>query len=90
MVLQEVLKVETAVPGICSPCRTASSSGSPDSDEGAAEVYFDLEKVVEAFCTSGIARAIVDMNRAADDFRKDGVIKTHTCYERCHQNPYLL
>jgi formiminoglutamase len=52
-----------------------------DSDEGAAEVYFDLEKVVEAFCTSGIARAIVDMNRAVDDFRKDGVIKTHTCYD---------
>jgi formiminoglutamase len=36
---------------------------------------------VEAFCTSGIARAIVDMNRAVDDFRKDGVIKTHTCYD---------
>jgi formiminoglutamase len=52
-----------------------------DSDCGAAEIYFGLENSVEAFCTSNIARAIVDLNRAADDFRKDGIIKTHTCYD---------
>ena len=52
-----------------------------DSDCGAAEIYFGLENSVEAFCTSDIARAIVDLNRAADDFRKDGIIKTHTCYD---------
>ena len=52
-----------------------------DSDWGAAEIYFALEKYVEAFIYSDVARAIVDLNRAADDFRKDGVIKTHTCYD---------
>ncbi|MBW2466082.1 MAG: N-formylglutamate amidohydrolase [Deltaproteobacteria bacterium] len=52
-----------------------------DSDGGAAEIYFDLEKHVESFISSDVARAIVDLNRAVDDFRKDGVIKTHTCYD---------
>ena len=51
-----------------------------DSDGGAAEIYFELEKYVEAFISSNVARAIVDLNRAVDDFGKDGVIKTHTCY----------
>jgi formiminoglutamase len=31
--------------------------------------------------TTDIARAVVDMNRARDDFRRDGVIKTHTCWD---------
>jgi formiminoglutamase len=52
-----------------------------DSDGGAAEIYYDLKNSVEAFISSEVARAIVDLNRAADDFRKDGVIKTHTCYD---------
>jgi formiminoglutamase len=52
-----------------------------DSDGGAEEIYFDLENLVEDFISSDVARAIVDLNRAADDFRKDGVIKTHTCYD---------
>lgn len=52
-----------------------------DSDGGAAEIYYDLEKSVEAFISSEVARAIVDLNRAVDDFRKDGVIKTHTCFD---------
>ena len=52
-----------------------------DSDGGAAEIYCDLERSVKAFVSSDIARAIVDLNRATDDFRKDGVIKTHTCYD---------
>lgn len=50
-----------------------------DSDEGAAEV-FDLESEVAAFATTSIARAIVDLNRAEDDRRPDGVVKTHTCW----------
>jgi formiminoglutamase len=52
-----------------------------DSYRWAAENYYDLENSVEAFLSSDVARAIVDLNRAADDFRKDGVIKTHTCYD---------
>ena len=52
-----------------------------DSDGGAVEIFYELEGIVEAFCSSNVARAIVDLNRAADDFRKDGIIKTHTCYD---------
>jgi formiminoglutamase len=52
-----------------------------DGDEHAAEIYWPLERHVAAFVTTDIARAIVDMNRARDDFRKDGIIKTHTCWD---------
>ena len=45
----------------------------------AAAIYCPLEQYVGAFVTIDIARAIVDLNQAEDDFRKDGVIKTHTC-----------
>jgi N-formylglutamate deformylase len=52
-----------------------------DGDEGAAEIFWPLEDQVEDFITTDVARAIVDLNRAEDDFRKDGVIKTHTCWD---------
>lgn len=52
-----------------------------DGDEHAAEIYWPLEKHMAAFVTTDIARAVVDMNRARDDFRKDGIIKTHTCWD---------
>ena len=52
-----------------------------DGDAGAAGIYNPLRKEVEAFVTTDIARAIVDMNRAENDFGKDGVIKTHTCWD---------
>jgi N-formylglutamate amidohydrolase len=51
-----------------------------DGDEGAAEIY-SLESEVAAFVTTDVARAFVDMNRAEDDRRKDGVVKTHTCWD---------
>ena len=51
-----------------------------DGDEGAAEIYaFPGE--VKAHVTTEVARAVVDLNRARDDFRKDGVVKTHTCWD---------
>ncbi|HXV64150.1 MAG TPA: N-formylglutamate amidohydrolase [Vicinamibacteria bacterium] len=50
-----------------------------DGDVGAREIY-DLASEVEAFHTTDVARAIVDLNRAVDDFRQDGVVKTHTCW----------
>jgi formiminoglutamase len=62
-------------------CILTSEQIYDDSDGGAAEIYYGLENSVEAFVSSDVARAIVDLNRAADDFRKDGVIKTHTCYD---------
>ena len=51
-----------------------------DGDEGGAEVY-DFAADCAAFLRADIARAAVDLNRPADDFSLDGVIKTHTCYE---------
>jgi len=52
-----------------------------DSDEGAEAVYGGLRDRAAAFVTTDIARAVVDLNRAENDFRKDGVIKTHTCWD---------
>jgi N-formylglutamate amidohydrolase len=51
-----------------------------DSDEGASEIYLPLQREVSALVTTVVARAIVDMNRSEDDRRKDGIIKTHTCW----------
>jgi N-formylglutamate amidohydrolase len=46
---------------------------------GAAEIYA-LQGEVAALVTTDIARAIVDMSRAENDRRPDGVVKTHTCW----------
>lgn len=51
-----------------------------DGDEGAGVIYQPLKEMVSAFVTTDIARAIVDMNRSEGDRRKDGVVKTHTCW----------
>lgn len=51
-----------------------------DGDVGAREIY-RLSAHVSEFVTTPIARAFVDLNRAPDDFRKDGVVKTHTCWD---------
>jgi len=61
-------------------CALTAREIAEDGDGGAAEIYALADEVVR-FETSAVARAIVDLNRAADDFRKDGVIKTHTCWE---------
>jgi N-formylglutamate amidohydrolase len=52
-----------------------------DGDEGAADIYLPLRSHVKAMVATDVARAIVDMNRAEDDRRKDGVVKTHTCWD---------
>ena len=52
-----------------------------DGDEGANEIYGPLKNQVQHFVTTDIARAFVDLNRAEDDLRKDGVVKTHTCWD---------
>lgn len=51
-----------------------------DGDEGAAEIYHRLRDYAAGFVNTPIARAIVDMSRAEDDRRPDGVVKTHTCW----------
>jgi N-formylglutamate amidohydrolase len=52
-----------------------------DGDEGAAVIYAALGAAAEARVATSIARAFIDMNRAEDDRRKDGVVKTHTCLD---------
>lgn len=52
-----------------------------DGDEGAAEVYLPLKPKVAGLVTTDIARAILDMNREENDRRKDGIVKTHTCWD---------
>jgi formiminoglutamase len=51
-----------------------------DGDGGASEIY-GLREHVESFVTTDIARVIVDLNRAENDRFRDGVIKTHTCWD---------
>jgi formiminoglutamase len=65
---------------VSSLCVLSEEEISKDGDEGAAEIYSGLQEHAAAFVTTDIARAIVDLNRAEDDFRPDGVIKIHTCY----------
>lgn len=52
-----------------------------DGDKGAAEIYLPLKTRVMGFVTTSIARAVLDMNRPEDDRSKDGVVKTHTCWD---------
>jgi N-formylglutamate deformylase len=51
-----------------------------DGDDGARDVYA-LESEVAGFVAADVARAIVDLNRAPDDRGRDGVVKTHTCWD---------
>lgn len=53
---------------------------SEDGDEGARAIY-SIEDEVDIFVTTEIARAFVDLNRAVDDRRADGIVKTHTCWQ---------
>ncbi len=60
-------------------CCLTESEIIADSDEGAAEIY-DLADHVTECATTDVARAIVDLNRADDDRRPDGVVKTVTIW----------
>jgi N-formylglutamate amidohydrolase len=71
------LKVPPEVKGISTLTRQQIVE---DGDEGAAEIY-SLQGEVASFVTTDIARAIVDLNRAEDDRRADGVVKTQTIWE---------
>ena len=71
------LKVPPEVKGICTLTRRQIVE---DGDEGAAEIY-SLRGEVASFVTTDVARAIVDLNRAEDDRRADGVVKTQTIWE---------
>ncbi len=69
------------VPAEASPyCRLTAREIAEDGDEGAARIYA-LADEVATFVTTDVARAIVDLNRAEEDRSKDGVVKTHTCWD---------
>ena len=51
-----------------------------DGDEQAAEAYA-LDDVVARVVRTGVARAVIDMNRAEDDVREDGIFKTVSCWD---------
>lgn len=69
----------TVAPEVLSRCLLTPAEVAEDGDVGARAIY-DLADTVDGFVTTEIARAIVDLNRATDDRRKDGVVKTHTCW----------
>jgi formiminoglutamase len=71
------LKVPPEVKTICALARQQIVE---DGDEGAAEIY-SLRREVTSFLTTDVARAVVDLNRAEDDRRADGVVKTQTIWE---------
>jgi formiminoglutamase len=50
-----------------------------DYDAGADTIYYPLQEHAAGFCSTDIARSLVDLNRAPDDLGGNGVIKTHTC-----------
>ena len=80
-ILLSVPHAGLAVPDLVqSLCRLSAAEIVADGDEGAGEIYALAEHVAQ-FATTDVARAIVDLNRAADDFRPDGVVKTVTCWE---------
>ena len=67
-------------PEVADLCLLTPQEIDADGDQGAAEIYHPLQEHVVAFKTTPVARAVVDMNRAEDDRRTDGIIKTHTCW----------
>ena len=78
----------TEVPPEAKPyCILNTDQIGADGDEGAAETYALVDHV-EAHMTTNVARAIVDLNRAPDDFRPDGVVKTHTCWQEEVYSPF--
>lgn len=71
----------TTVPGwLVDNCLLSGAQIVRDGDEFAREIYMPLEQEVHYFVSTDIARAVLDMNRAQDDIRRDGVVKTHTCW----------
>ena len=71
----------TVPPEARSYCRLSPDDIAKDGDEQARQIYAPLESMVASFHTTEVARAIVDMNRGRQDRRKDGVVKTHTCWD---------
>ena len=66
-------------PEVASACLLTRDQIVEDGDAHATEI-FDFAGDVAEHVTTDVARAIVDLNRAEDDRRPDGVVKSHTCF----------
>jgi N-formylglutamate deformylase len=51
-----------------------------DHDAGAGDIYAPLRTHAAGFCTTDIARSLLDLNRAPDDIGGNGVVKDYTCW----------
>ena len=69
----------TVPPEMASSCLLTATQIAEDGDEHAAAIY-DIAADVRHYVTTEVARAVVDLNRAEDDRRPDGVVKTRTCF----------
>lgn len=67
-------------PEVAAACALSPAEIEADSDGGSGEIYSFAEEV-GALVTTGIARAVVDVNRSRDDRRLDGAVKTHSSYK---------
>ncbi len=68
-------------PEISSICKLTQADIIKDGDEQTYEIYSKIAENSQVVIEAKAARAIIDMNRAEDDIRKDGIIKTHTCWD---------
>jgi N-formylglutamate amidohydrolase len=51
-----------------------------DYDAEADSIYSFLQEHAAGFCTTDIARSLIDLNRSPKDIGGNGVIKDHTCW----------
>ncbi|MEW7984760.1 MAG: N-formylglutamate amidohydrolase [Candidatus Thiodiazotropha sp.] len=70
----------TIPPRLLEKCLLSERQIIKDGDEFAQAIYAPLESEVASYISTDIARAVLDMNRTEDDLRRDGVVKTHTCW----------
>jgi len=52
-----------------------------DGDEGSRDMAKVLRPFMADFSEASVARAFVDLNREESDLSRDGVVKTHTCWD---------
>ncbi len=70
-----------AVPAeLAARCLLTPEQVAADGDVGAAAIYALGDRVAHHVATD-VARAVLDMNRPESDRRRDGVVKTHTCWD---------
>lgn len=61
-------------------CRLSPEEIRKDGDEGSRQIAGVLRPFLASFVATPIARAFVDLNREEHDISRDGVVKTHTCW----------